>query len=150
MVGWGVSNQGKMTHESFERDEEVKGSSDRAFGVTFAVVFAVLAGISVWRGGGSWLYTSCASAVFALVALAAPGLLAPLNRLWLKFGLLLHKVTTPLILGLMFFLIVTPTALIMRLLGKDLLRLNGDKEAESYWIERRPPGPAPETMPNQF
>ncbi len=139
-----------MTHESFERDEQVKGSSDRAFGATFAVVFAILAGISVWRGGGSWPYTLGASAVFALAALAAPGLLAPLNRLWLKFGLLLHKVTTPLILGLMFYLIVTPTGLVLRLLGKDLLHLKGDREAPSYWIEREPPGPSPESMPNQF
>ena len=139
-----------MTHESFERDEDIKGSSDRAFGVTFAVVFAVLAGISAWRGGGSWPYTLSTSAVFAFVALAAPGLLAPLNRLWLKFGLMLHKVTTPLILGLMFYLIVTPTPLVVRLLGKDLLRLKGDREAPSYWIERQPPGPSPDSMPNQF
>jgi hypothetical protein len=139
-----------MTHESFEREEQVKGSSDRAFGLTFAVVFAALAGISAWRGGPSWPYTLGASAVFAVAALAVPGLLAPLNRMWLQFGLLLHKVTTPLILGLMFYLVVTPTALILRLLGKDLLHLNGDDEAASYWIERQPPGPAPESMPHQF
>ena len=145
-----MASQSKMTHESFEREAEVKGSSDRAFGLTFAVVFAVLAGISVWRGGGSWPYTLSASAVFALAALAVPGLLAPLNRAWLKFGLLLHTVTTPLILGLMFYLVVTPTALVLRLLGKNLLRLKRDHEAPSYWIERRPPGPRPESMPNQF
>ncbi len=91
-----------------------------------------------------------AAAVFALVALAAPSLLAPLNRLWLKFGLQLHKVTTPLVLGLMFYLIVRPTALVVRLMGKDLLRLKGDREAPSYWIERQPPGPSPDFMPNQF
>ena len=145
-----MSNQSKMTHESFGRDEQVKGSSDRAFGLTFAVVFAVLAGFSAWRGGSSWPYTLSASAVFALIALAAPRLLAPLNRMWLKFGLLLHTVTTPLILGLMFYLMFTPTALVLRLVGKDLLRLRADKEVASYWIERRPPGPAPESMPNQF
>ena len=145
-----MSNQGNTTHERIQRDEEVKGSSDRAFGLTFAVVFAALAGFSVWRGGGSWPYTSCAAAVFALLAMVAPSLLAPLNRVWLKFGLLLHKVTSPLILGLMFFLVVTPTALVLRLLGKDLLHLKGDREAPSYWIERRPPGPSPDSMPNQF
>lgn len=139
-----------MTHESFERAEQVRGSSDRAFGLTFAVVFAVLAAVSAWRGGASWPYSLGAAAVFAAAAVAVPGLLAPLNRVWLKFGLLLHKVTTPLILGLLFYLVVTPTALILRLLGKDLLRLNGDAEAASYWIERQPPGPAPDSMPNQF
>jgi hypothetical protein len=145
-----MADQNRTTHESFEREEQVKGSSDRAFGLTFAVVFAVLAGIAAWRGGPSWPYTLSVSAIFALTALAVPGLLAPLNRVWLKFGLLLHKVTTPLILGLMFFLVVTPTALILRLFGKDLLQLNGDKDAASYWIERQPPGPSPESMPNQF
>ena len=145
-----MAKQSKMTHESFERDEQVKGSSDRAFGLTFAAALAVLAGISAWRGGANWPYTLGASAIFVLAALAVPALLAPLNRVWTKFGLLLHKVTTPLILGLMFYLVVTPTALILRLFGKDLLRLHGDPEAASYWIERQPPGPAPDTMPNQF
>ncbi len=138
------------THESFVRDEAVKGSSDRAFGLTFAVVFGVLAGISLWRGGPTWPYTLTAAGVFALLAAVVPGILAPLNRIWLRFGLLLHKITSPLILGLLFFLVVTPTGLVMRLLGKDLLALKADREAPSYWIDRRPPGPAPESMPHQF
>lgn len=145
-----MAHQSDMTHESFERAEQVKGSSDRAFGLTFAVVLAVLAGLSAWRGGPSWPYSLGAAAAFALAALAVPGLLAPLNRVWLKFGLLLHKLTTPLVLALLFCLVVTPTALILRLLGKDPLRLGTDEEAASYWIERQPPGPAPNTMPNQF
>jgi hypothetical protein len=143
-------NRSGITHESFERQEQIKGSSDRAFGLTFVSVFAVLAGISAWRGGDSWPYTLSASAVLALAALGVPGLLAPLNRGWLKFGLLLHRLTTPLILGGMFFLVITPTALVLRLLGKDLLHLKGGRQAPSYWIDRQPPGPSPETMPNQF
>ena len=89
-------------------------------------------------------------AAFLLVALAQPALLEPLNRLWTQFGLLLHRITNPLIMRLMFYLAVTPTALVIRLAGKDPLRLRFDRSATSYWIDREPPGPAPETMKHQF
>ena len=85
-----------------------------------------------------------------LAALAVPRLLAPANRLWMKFGLLLHRVTNPLIMGLLFYLTVTPTALIMRALGKDPLSLRLDPEARTYWIDRDPPGPSAESMTDQF
>jgi hypothetical protein len=139
-----------QTHETFTREEEVKGSSDRAFGLTFAAVGLILAGISFWRGGSWWPYALAAAAVFAGLALAAPGVLAPLNRLWLKFGLLLHHVINPLVMGLLFFGVITPMALALRLMGKDLLRLRFDVRAKSYWIPRDPPGPAPDTMRHQF
>jgi hypothetical protein len=90
------------------------------------------------------------AAGFLAVALVRPSLLSPLNRLWFMFGLLLHKIVTPVIMGLIFFLTVTPTGLIMRLSGRDPLRLRRDPEAKTYWIEREPPGPDPETMRNQF
>jgi hypothetical protein len=80
-----------------------------------------------------------------------PAVLGPLNRWWLQLGLLLQqRLVTPVIMALLFFGTVTPIALVLRLLGKDLLRLRLDREADSYWIERRPPGPAPDTMRNQF
>lgn len=139
-----------QTHETFTREEEVKGSSDRSFGLTFAVVGLILAGISFWRGGSWWPYALAAAASFAGLALAAPGVLAPLNRLWLKFGLLLHHVINPLVMGLLFFGVITPMALALRLMGKDLLRLRFDARAKSYWIPRDPPGPAPDTMRHQF
>ncbi len=137
-------------HESFDRAAAVKGASERAFGLTFAVVLAVLAGISVWRAGSSWPYTLTAAVIIALIAATRPAVLAPLNRGWIKFGRQVNRVTTPLVLGLLFFLMITPIGLIMRLAGKDPLRLKGDREALSYWVERQPPGPAPESMPNQF
>ncbi|MBT3401824.1 MAG: hypothetical protein HN420_17765, partial [Rhodospirillaceae bacterium] len=87
---------------------------------------------------------------FLAIAFLRPGLLAPLNRLWTRFGLLLHRIVNPIVMGFLFYLTVTPMALIMRALGKDLLRLKRDPEAKSYWIERTPPGPAPDTMSNQF
>lgn len=139
------------THERIDRHEEVVGSSDRAFGFVFAGVFAILTLVKLWRGWTDFGYIWLALAAgFAAVAMAMPSLLAPLNRLWLKLGLLLHKVMTPLIMGLLFFVVVTPIGLFMRMLGKDLLRLRRDAGTKSYWIDRTPPGPAPDTMKNQF
>jgi hypothetical protein len=82
--------------------------------------------------------------------LLRPAVLNPLNRVWLKFGLLLHKVVNPAIMALLFYGTVLPTGLIMRAMGKDLLRLKREPDAASYWIVRAPPGPAPETMKDQF
>jgi hypothetical protein len=128
----------------------VVGSSDRAFGFLFAAVFLLLAALKFWQGspfGYVWL---ALSATFAAAAAVRPGVLAPLNRLWLKLGLLLHRVVTPVIMGLLFYLVITPMGLIMRLRGTDFLRLRRDPRARSYWIERTPPGPPPGTMKNQF
>ncbi len=139
-----------QTHETLTREEKIKGSSDRSFGLTFAVVAMILAGIWLWRDRDYWVYGLAASAGFAAVALAAPKLLAPLNWLWLMFGLVLLLVVNHFILGLMFFVVITPMAVIARLMGKDLLRLRFDPQAKSYWIPREPPGPAPESMRRQF
>ena len=90
------------------------------------------------------------SAAFLLVALAFPRVLHPLNLLWTRFGRLLSKVTNPIITGLMFYVIFTPAGLLLRLFGKDLLRLKYDRSAPSYWIRRDPAGLIPESMRNQF
>ena len=90
------------------------------------------------------------AAAFFLAALALPRILAPLNRVWLRFGLVLHACISPVIMGLVFYATVTPIGLVRRLLGKDPLRLRLDRDAVTYWIERDPPGPTPDTMPRQF
>lgn len=90
------------------------------------------------------------SALFLLAGLLAPGILHPLSRLWRGLGLLLHKLVSPIVTWLIFYLAFVPAGLLSRLLGKDPLRLKIEPEAESYWISRNPPGPAPETMRNQF
>jgi hypothetical protein len=95
-----------------------------------------------WLGG--------LAALFLVAALVRPALLAPLNRAWTRLGLVLHRIVNPVVMALVFYLAVTPTALLMRLLGKDPLRRRFEPEAESYWIERHPPGPAPDTMGHQF
>ena len=91
-----------------------------------------------------------AAAVFCGLALLLSRALAPLNRLWSRFGLLLSKIVSPIVLALLYFLTVVPVGLLMRLSGKDPLRLRFDPKAESYWIPRTPPGPAPDSMKNQF
>lgn len=140
----------EMAHESFQRAEQIKGSSNRSFGIVFATVFAIVGLLPLIFGSAPRAWALALAGGFALAALAVPGILAPLNRLWLKFGLLLHRVVSPLVLGIMFFLVLTPTGLLMRLLGKDPLRLRFDKDAASYWIDRTPPGPPPESLKDQF
>jgi Saxitoxin biosynthesis operon protein SxtJ len=137
-------------HEDLARDEPVEGPTDRGVGVVFAVFFAVVATLSLSKGGAAWIWWLAGSALFLAAALLRPRLLAPLNRLWLKLGLLLYKVVSPLTLGLLFFTTITPIGLLLRLGNKDLLRKRIDKSANTYWIPRQPPGPAAETMKNQF
>jgi predicted membrane metal-binding protein len=138
------------THESFVRKEDVKISSERSFGIVFFVVFAIIGAWPLIRGADPRWWSLGMAAAFLAAAFVFPKALRPLNLLWAKVGLLLHRITNPLIIGLVFFLAVTPTALVMKALGKDPLRRRIDPNAKSYWIERAPPGPAPDTMHNQF
>lgn len=137
-------------HEDLGRSQAVKTSSDRSFGLVFTGFFALVGAWPLVHGMAPRWWALALAALFLAVALARPALLAPLNRIWTRFGLLLHKVVNPIVMGVMFFLVVTPTGLLMRLAGKDPMRLKRDPQAASYWIERAPPGPAPETMKQQF
>ena len=138
------------THESFSRDEAVVVGSDRSFGIVMAAALAILALLNGWHNGHLWPWTGGLAGLFLAAALFYPAVLNPLNRLWLKLGLLLHKIVNPIIMAVVFFGAVLPTGLVMRALGKDPLRLKRQPEANSYWIERRPPGPTPESMKDQF
>jgi len=148
-LGIRMANQ-PQTHETRRRTEDVKLGSNRAFGFVFTVVFAFVALWPLVGGGGLRIWALVVAALFLAPALIRPNLLRPLNLIWFRFGMLLHRVVSPLVLGVMFFVTVTPTAVIMRLLGKDPLRLKFDPEAESYWLDRQPPGPAPDSLKNQF
>ena len=88
--------------------------------------------------------------VLILLAVVWPAALAPLNRLWLKFGLLLHKFVNPIVMTLLYVSTIVPIGVLMRLSGKDPLRLKPSPDAESYWIVRDPRGARPEDMKNQF
>lgn len=130
---------------------EIRLPSDRSFGMTFVVVFALLAAWQAWAGRAAAAYTfSGLSIAVLLLALARPALLHGLNRAWMRFGALLHKVVSPIVLGGIYFLVFTPVALVMRVAGRDALRRQLDTQATSYWIERDPPGPPPDSLPNQF
>ena len=145
-------------HEDFDRKDATAVHSERSFGLVFAVLFLIIGlwPLIGWHAPRYWALV--VSAAFGGVALTVPALLRPLNLLWFRFGLVLHRVMSVVILTLLFFVTVTPIAFIYRLLGKDPLRLKidrrqGSREAsreESYWVAREPPGPPPDSMANQF
>jgi hypothetical protein len=138
------------THESFDREPVAEGSSDRSFGLVFTAFFALVGLWPLVHKRPMRLWALYVSAAFFLIALAIPSILRPLNLLWARFGRLLSKVTNPIITGIMFYVIFTPAAVVLRLLGKDLLRLKYDRNATTYWIPRDPAGLVPESMRNQF
>ena len=139
-----------MAHEDLNREEHIEGSSDRSFGFVFAVVFLIIAAWPLLAGHGVRWWAVAVAAAFVAIALAIPALLAVPNRLWMKFGLLLGKIVSPIALGILFYGAITPLGMVMRWLGKDPLRLKLDAQAKSYWIDREPPGPPPASMTNQF
>lgn len=138
-------------HEHLPRHTaNVEGSSDRSFGIVFAVVFLIVALYPLVYGQGIRLWSLIVAGIFLLLSFAAPAVLAPANKLWMKFGELLHKIVSPVALGIVFYLTVLPIGLLMRLFGKDPLRLRLDTAVDSYWIRREPPGPAADSLNNQF
>ena len=138
------------THEELTRKHAVRGSSDRSFGIVFSAFFAFVGVSALWKHRPVWPWALALAGVFLTVALLGHGWLHPLNRMWINLGLLLGRVVNPVVMGVLFFLVVVPTALIFRLMGKDPLRLARAANASSYWIDRLPPGPSRETMTNQF
>src|SRR5437868_404113 len=139
----------QSTHESFSRDETAApGSSDRTFGLVMAGFLALLALINGWHAGRLWPWELALAVLFLAATLIKPAVLHPLNRLWMKLGLLLHHIVNPIVMGLLFFGTIWPTGAIMRMRGRDLLRLKREPAANSYWIAREP-GPQPETMKDQ-
>lgn len=97
----------------------------------------------------SWPALSIAAA-FAATAIFRPTLLGGANHLWMRFGVLLGHVVSPIALGILYYGVLTPIGVFMRIRGKDSLRLKVDPSASTYWIARTPPGPAPDSMTNQF
>ncbi|MBX3228100.1 MAG: hypothetical protein KIT84_27255 [Labilithrix sp.] len=137
-------------HDDYKREHEVKRSTNRSFGFVMTVAFAVVALAPLVKGHPVRWWAAPIAAVFLLVTLVAPRVLAPLNLLWFKLGLLIGKVTSPIFLGVFFYFVLTPLALFLRVLGKDFLRLHRDGGAASYWIPRSPPGPEPASLRRQF
>jgi len=115
---------------------KIKISSNRSFGLVFFILFLV---ISLWpfiHVGQFRIWSAVISIVFLILGLMNSKLLTPLNRLWFKFGMFLGAIVAPVVMGIIFFLVVTPTGFLMRMMGKDLLRRKYDKSNKSYWIKR--------------
>jgi saxitoxin biosynthesis operon SxtJ-like protein len=137
-------------HEDFSRTQPVKGSSNRAFGAVFTAVFLIVALWPLASGHSPRGWALAVSGLLLLITVATPSWLTVPNRLWMKFGLLLHRVISPVVLAILFYVVVTPMGLIMRAFGKDPLRLKREGSDPSYWIKREPPGPQPDSMSDQF
>ena len=120
-----------MLHQS-----KIKISSNRSFGLVFFVVFLI---ISLWpltSEGGIRIWSAIISLVFLILGLMNSKLLTPLNQLWFKFGMILGAIVAPVVMGIVFFLVVTPIGLTLSIMGKDLLNKKYDKKKETYWIKR--------------
>jgi hypothetical protein len=124
--------------------------SNRSFGWTFTGVFAVLGAWSVYREGSLFPLWFVLSAIAAALTVFSPDSLTPLNRWWMKLAEILNRVVSPVVLGVMFFCVFTPVGAVMRRLGRDPMKRKFDPASRSYWIDRTPPGPAPESLREQF
>lgn len=139
-------------HHAATRGSVAQGPTDRRFGSVFAVLFAFAAGYLYWRHDAA--RAAAALGVLAMLFLglawAAPAALRPLNRGWMAFGHLLGRIVSPIVLGAIYFLVLTPVATLMRAAGRDELRLRRRVDVESHWVDREPPGPDRESFRNQY
>ena len=140
----------KNLHEDLSRGHQAQQASERSFGCVFAVVFALIALYPLVEGNEIHGWAAVLALVFAFFSFFYPPALKPLNSGWLMIGKGLHRIISPLMMAVMFFLVITPMGLVMRVLGKDPLHRRFEPEVQTYWISRDPPGPDPKSMRNQF
>ena len=124
----------------------VKLPSNRNFGFVFFIVFLVIALWPLLKGENLRLWSLLISTIFFILGLLNAKILTPFNKIWMKFGEILGSVISPLVMGVIFFGIVTPTGLLLKLIGKDVLKLKKDKK-DTYWIEK---DNSNNSMKNQF
>ena len=127
-------------------EQKIKTSSNKSFGIVFFIVFLLIALYPMTKGNDLRLWSLIISLIFLILGLINSIILTPLNRLWFKFGIFLGKIISPIILGIIFFLIVTPTGILLRLFGKDVINLKYNNDS-SYWIKKTGPK---NNMKNQF
>jgi len=137
-------------HEDFSRNIEAKRSSDRAFGYTVGAVLILIAILRSALARNWSVWPLLLGLLLLSLAVVRPSLLGPFNRGWTTVGILLSKVMNPIFTAILFFIVVAPIGIILRLLGKDLLQVSWNRESKTYWIERKPPGPPPVSMTQQF
>ena len=129
------------------RHVSTEQSSEKSFGVVFSIVFLIVALYPLITSEGLRIWALVVSIIFFLLAFLVPKILVLPNKLWFKFGLLIGSIVAPIVIAFVYFVTVLPTGLIMRLLGKDLLKQKLDKNAKSYWVKRSEPMGS---MKNQF
>lgn len=139
-----------MNHEALERHEAVQPPSERSFALVFTAFFALVAVWPLLKGRPWRPWALGVAAAMLLLGLLAPAVLQIPNRLWFQLSLLLNRIVSPVVMGIVYYVVVTPFGVTMRMTGKDPLRLKPDPAASTYWVERTPPGPEPETMAEQF
>ena len=127
-------------------NKKTKLPTNKNFGIVFSIVFLIIALFPLINDGSLRTWSLIVSTIFLFLGLINSKILTPLNKIWFKFGFLLGRIVSPVIMGVIFFLVVTPTAFIMRLVGKDLLNLKFNKH-KSYWIDKTGPK---SNMKNQF
>jgi hypothetical protein len=137
-------------HEDLFRQEDLRLSSDRTFGLVFAGFFGLVAIVPLFRGHAVRPWALIVAAIFFTISFARPRILQPLNKLWLLLGQVVQKATNPIVMGLVFFSAIVPISALMRRTKRDPLRLRCDRHADSYWISRTPRGPDRESMKDQF
>lgn len=138
------------THETIIRDEAIEPGSDRSFGLIVGGILAAIGAYQYFAGGALFLWFLVPGLLLAATGLIYPSVLHPLNVGWMKLGLLLGRIVTPIVMFLVYVISIVPIGLLLRISGKDLLGLNRGTEKDSYWIERTPPGPPPESLKDQF
>ena len=126
--------------------DEIKISSNRSFGIVFFVVFLIIGLYPLINDENLRIWSLITSLIFLILGLTNSKILTPLNIIWFKFGLFLGKIVSPLIMGIIFFIVVTPIGILMRLLNKDILNLKYNNNT-TYWIEKAGPK---SKMKNQF
>ncbi len=140
-------------HAEHQEHQEIEGSSDRSFGLTVGGILALIEAYRLWSSGTLdtiGIVLLVIAVPLMVLGLVYPKILAPLNKAWMKLGMFMFKIVNPIIMFAIYILTIVPIGLLLRLSGKDPLRIKLDKDAKSYWIERDPAGPAPESMKNQF
>tara|TARA_B100001057_G_scaffold205742_1_gene206436 strand:+ start:310 stop:693 length:384 start_codon:yes stop_codon:yes gene_type:complete len=126
--------------------DEIKIGSNKSFGIVFFIVFFIIALFPLINNSEIRIWAVIISLIFLILGLINSKILTPLNKAWFKFGIFLGKIISPLIMGIIFFLVVTPIGILMKMLKKDLLNLKFNKH-KSYWIEKSEPK---SKMKNQF
>ena len=127
-------------------NEKIKISSNKSFGTVFFIVFFIISIFPLFKDGNIRIWSSIVAIIFLILGMVNSKILTPFNKIWFRFGILLGNFVSPIVMCVVFFAIVTPTSLIMRVLGKNLLNLN-KSDKKTYWIER---SKIESKMKNQF